>query len=280
MKRRLLRGALLGALGIGLVVLVLALTSTPSMDRVWAEDMRIMARGEVTAEGQVRLSDVRDWRYGPDTVLSRGYRDGTWHPGDIQEVWLYEQEFDSRGWAAHTFLVFEFDESYGDLRYLGISLEARREEGESYSILRGMLRGFEAAVVWATEEDLVSRRTVYAGDPVRRFRLVVEPEARAAIFRGMVEESQALEVRPRWYNTALFNCTNSLIRYANRTNPGAIPLHYSWALTGRVDEYLERLGFLDPEATRTFTGAEPLRAAFLPAGSPAGSRRTDGAGPG
>ena len=254
--RRLGAGVLAGLVLVGAV---LALTSTPSMDRVWAEDMELMARGEVTADDRVRLSDIRDWRYAPDSVLSRAYRNGVWDPDDIQEVWLYTQEFDRWGLTAHTFLVFEFDDAYGDLRFLGISMEARREEGEEYSILRGLLRGFEAAVVWATEEDLVSRRTVYAQKPVHRFRLLVEPAARAAIFRGMVEETRALETQPRWYNTALYNCTNSLIRFTNHTEPGAIPRHYSWVLTGRIDEYLLRLGFLDPDATRLVSGDGPVR---------------------
>lgn len=264
----MIRGRLLlvggGVVAAALLAGVLSATSTPSMDREWAEDMRILARGEVSPEGLVRLVDVRDWRYAPDSVVARDYAEGTWDPEDLGEIWLYAQEFDAQGWTAHTFLVFEFDESYGDRRYLGISMEARREEGESYSILRGLLRGFEAAVVWATEEDLVSRRAIYAGAPVQRFRLQVEPETRAAVFRGMVEETGALEERPRWYNTALYNCTNVLIRYANDVTPGAIPLHYSWVLTGRIDEYLERLGFLDPAATRTFDREDLLEGRLRP----------------
>lgn len=265
MTRSRIRKMFLGAVVTAVVLAgILAATRTPSMNRVWADDMKIMATGEVSATGEVRLEDVRDWRYAQDSVVSRGYLNGTWDPKDLQTIWLYEQEFDDRGWTAHTFLVFEFDESYGDLRYLGISMEARREEGEDYSIRRGMMRGFEAAIVWATEEDLVSRRAVYAAVPINRYRLVVEPETRAAIFQGMVDETLALEARPRWYNTALYNCTNSLIRYANHITPGAIPLHYSWVLTGLVDEYLERLGYLDPEATRTFESQDVLDGALRP----------------
>ncbi len=259
------RLVLLGVvLGMGLLIGILAATGTPSMDRTWAEDMRTLARGEVTPDGLLRLADVRDWRYTRDSVVSRDYLNGVWDPEDVDEIWLYAQEFDAGGWTAHTFLVFEFDPSYGERRYLGISMEARREEGESYSITRGLLRGFEAAAVWATENDLVSRRAVYAGAPVKRFRLIVEPATRAAVLRSMVEETQALEESPRWYNTALFNCTNVLIRSANTVTPGAIPLHYSWVLTGRVDEYLEKLGFLDPTATRTFGREDLLQGRLRP----------------
>ncbi|MEJ2539493.1 MAG: DUF4105 domain-containing protein [Gemmatimonadota bacterium] len=95
-------------------------------------------------------------------MVSRGHLDGYCHPGDLREIRLHEQAFDGREWIAHTFLVFEFDASHGDRRFIGLSMEARREIGEDYSIPRGMLRGFEAALVWATGEDLATRRVVYA----------------------------------------------------------------------------------------------------------------------
>ena len=41
------------------------------------------------------------------------------------------QKLDEVELIAHTFLVFEFDESYGPARYLGLSVETRRESGEA-----------------------------------------------------------------------------------------------------------------------------------------------------
>ena len=257
MSRGMSTLAMAGAVvAAGLLLLALR---RPSADRNWAEDMRILARPAPPTPGEVRMRDVRNWRYGAGTVLSRDRLDGAWDPGEIQEIWLYEQEFDRRGRFAHTFVVFEFPETYGDRRFLGLSMEARREEGETYSILRGAFRGFEAIHIWATEEDLVTRRVVYAGDPVIRYRLVVSPEARSSIFLRMVEETRLLLDNPRWYNTVTYNCTSSLIRYANESEPGAIPLHYSWVLTGRIDEYLTRLGYLDASSTRTITPEVLLR---------------------
>jgi hypothetical protein len=257
MSRRKVALLLLG--GVVLVPLGALGVRSPSMDRAWASDMELLAGAEVTEHGLVHLENVRDWTYGRDTVLSMDYLEATYDPADLQEIWLYEQEFDERGLIAHTFLVFQFDASQDGPRYLGLSMEARREQDEPYSILRGIFRGFEASLIWATEEDLVTRRVTYAGDPVIRYRLQMSPEARATIFVNMVKETQSLEAEPRWYNTIFYNCTSSLIRYANEAQPGAIPLHPSWVLTGRIDEYLERLGYLDPTATRTLTAATLAR---------------------
>ncbi|HSM04553.1 MAG TPA: DUF4105 domain-containing protein [Longimicrobiales bacterium] len=246
-------------LGLPVLVLLLLALRRPRTDRDWAPDMQRLVRPEVLADGRVRLDGVRDWRYAPDSVVSTGTLDGVWDPADLTDLWMYEQVFDERGLTAHTFLVFEFDESYGERRFLGVSMEARREADEAYSILRGMFRSYEAAMIWATEEDLATRRLVYAGDPVNRYRLEVDPESRASIFVRMAEETRALVDHPRWYNTAFYNCTSSLIRYANESRPGAIPLHYSWVLTGRIDEHLERLGYLDTAATRTLTPEDVRR---------------------
>lgn len=235
------------------------------MDRAWAADLSVLARADVAEGGEVRLSDIRDWRYAPDSVLSTEYFDASFDPADLVDLWLYEQEFDGQGLIAHTFLVFEFDESYGPARYLGLSMEARREADEEYSMLRGIFRGFEAAHVWATEEDLVTRRVRYQGDPVIRYRLDIPAESRSRIFVKMAEETRALGDEPRWYNTILNNCTSSLVRYANESEPGAIPLHYSFILTGKIDEYLGRLGYVDPAGTRFIDGEELATGGLRPA---------------
>ena len=54
-----------------------------------------------------------------------------------------------------------------------------------------------------------------------------------------------------------------LIDYVNRVRPGAIPWHYSSILTGRADDYLATLGYLDRASaepiTRDRLAAAPLR---------------------
>ena len=50
----------------------------------------------------------------------------------------------------------------------------------------------------------------------------------------------------------------------NESEPGAIPRHYSYVLTGRVDEYLAELGYLDRSSAESITRERlargPLRA--------------------
>lgn len=235
----------------------------PSLNRMWEEDVRALASVEDLADGTIRLGDVRDWRYSDDEVVSRAYFAADYDPTDVVDLWLYEQELGLGGLIAHTFLVFEFDDGDGPRRWLGLSVETRREAGEAYSLLRGMLRGFEVTHVWATEEDLVRRRVQYLDHPLTRYRVDIPGEVRARIFREFARETAALAKQPRWYHTLRTNCTSSLIRYVNQSEPGAIPDHWSSMLTGRADDHLGRLGYLNRDSavriTRKWLAANALR---------------------
>jgi len=241
-----------------LFVVAIALTAfvslrNPSLGRTWDEDVRVLAGVEFPGDGPVRLTNIRDWRYTQDSVVSKAYFDASFNPQDIVGLWMYEQQLDDVGLIAHTFLVFEFDESYGPARYLGLSVETRRESGEEYSLIGGMFRSFEVTHIWATEEDLVTRRVQFLDYPLTRYRLDIPADVRSRVFVRMARETADLATTPRWYNTVTNNCTSGLIRYVNESEPDAIPVHYSYVLTGTVDDYLEKLGYLDPEYSLAIT---------------------------
>lgn len=235
----------------------------PSLNRTWDEDVRVLAGVDMSSDGSVGLTNVRDWRYTQDSIVSKQYFDASFDPDDIVDFWFYEQQLDDVGLIAHTFIVFEFDETYGPARYIGLSVETRRESGEEYSLVGGMLRAFEVTHIWATEADLVTRRVQFLDYPLTRYRLDIPAEVRSRVFVKMARETEELATTPRWYNTATNNCSSSLIKYVNESEPDAIPLHYSYVLTGKVDDYLEKLGYLDPEyslaVTRDYLAGNELR---------------------
>jgi hypothetical protein len=245
--RRRLKLAGLAVLLCAIALTLFVMTRSPSVSREWDEDVSVLAGVEMSAEGVVQFTAVRDWQYTADSIVSKRYFDETYDPADIVDVWMYEQKLSSSGLIAHTFLVFEFDDRYGSARFLGLSVETRRESGEEYSLLGGVLRSFEVTHIWATESDLVTRRVQFLDYPLTRYRLEIPAEYRVRIFEKFARETGDLATTPRWYNTVANNCTSSLIRYVNESEPGAIPLHYSYVLTGKVDDYLKELGYVDPE---------------------------------
>jgi len=79
--------------------------------------------------------------------------------------------------------------------------------------------------------------------PLTRYKLEMPVAYYAQIFRKFAQETKGLASQPQWYNTVTNNCTSSLIKYVNESESNAIPIHYSYVLTGKVDEYLADLGY-------------------------------------
>lgn len=248
---------------LGLPLLLFVGLRIPSVDRDWDEDVDVLAGIDTSFAETITLTQIRDWQYAGNSIIEKSYFDASFDPNDIVAMWMYEQQLDTSGLIAHTFVVFEFDDSYERAKYLGLSVETRRERGEKYSIVGGALRNFEITHIWATERDLVRRRVQFLDYPLTRYRLEIPAAYHAQIFRKFAEETQSLASQPRWYNTFSNNCTSSLIKYVNDSEPGAIPLHYSYMFTGKMDEYLQKLGYKNADYSlyinRDFLASNPLR---------------------
>ena len=244
-KKRIWKYVFAGAIVFFAFVLIPLLFRSPSLTREWDEDVRILSEAAISDSGDVTLSAVRNWTYTVGSIESKEYFEMVYSPSDIEGLWMYEQVLDPKGLIAHTFLVFEFNEHYGEARYLGLSVETRREEEEEYSVIGGALRSFEITHIWATEKDLVTRRVQYLDYPLTRYRLQIPEEYLGRLFIKFATETADLSQNPRWYNTLTNNCTSSLVRYVNEAEPGAIPFHFSLVFTGKIDDYLKDLSYLD-----------------------------------
>src|SRR6202035_2568939 len=97
---------------------------------------------------------------------------------------------------AHTIASWEFD----DGRHLAISIETRKERGETYSALRGFFRQYELVYVVADEHDLIGLRTDYRGEQVYLYRLRVSAVPARALLVDYLQEINRLAEHPQWYN--------------------------------------------------------------------------------
>jgi hypothetical protein len=240
-----MRKILSAVIVVAVLVVGVTLMRTPLLDRDWDNDVRILAGVHVPEdESRFRISQVRDWTYTASGPATLDRFDATYNADDLVGMSFYEQELDASGLIAHTFVVFEFTGDYEHPR-LGISVETRREQGETYSLIKGALRGFELMHTWASEADLVERRVRFLGYRLTRYT-VRQPLAdqRRYLFR-FLRETMALAREPRWYNTITSNCTNVIIGAANEIEPGFLPFDKSFVLTGLAAEYLIERGVLE-----------------------------------
>lgn len=213
----------------------------PSHERDWQEEVRLMA-GVAIRGDSVHLENLRDFRY-ENGVAAPRWMKASFDLADVRRAWFVLSPFHPRIKAmAHPFLSFEL----ADGRFLGVSVEARKQEGQSYSAVRGLLRSYETIVVLATEEDLLGVRAVVRQEPLHLFPLRVGEDEARALLRALLVRARELEARPEFYNTLTNNCTTNLIDPINAMVDEDVPWTVGLMPGYSVEEAYAR-GWLDTD---------------------------------
>ncbi len=236
-----MRVALLGLGAILLVLLGLWLSRKPAQVRDWAPDQAISPRATIAGDSAT-IEGVRNFRWTGPASFTPAWETRRYDLRQLASVWYvlvpFSQTF--RG-PAHAFVSFGFD----DGRYLSLSVEARREAGETYGVFTGLLRKFELIYVAGDEQDVIGRRAVYDDDDVYLYPIRASREAVRGMFVAMLERMNALHDRPEFYNTLTNNCTLNLVHHVNQLSPGLVPGGWRILLPGYSDVVVQRLGLID-----------------------------------
>lgn len=195
---------------------------------------------------KVTIKNVRNFRYDPtEEDMHTDYYDKTYDLNDIKKVWFISEPFNENTLAAHTFVSFEFEDEI----FLGISIEARKKLGQTYSIWKGMMRTYPLVYIAADERDLIPLRANVRKDMVYVYPIKLEKSENARLLLvDMLETMNDLTLNPKWYNTLFSNCTSSIAKHINKLSPGRIS-QFSWQLwlTASADELALKHGLLDTD---------------------------------
>jgi CRISPR/Cas system-associated exonuclease Cas4 (RecB family) len=238
----MLRKIILSALAIIIIAfLVFFFSREARSDRAWDDEVQFTPSSVTEDDGTVRIKNVRDFTYGDKTILKTEWiSEAVIDPDDIVRMWFLLEPFGEWKAVGHTLLTFELKDGTA----YSFSVEARREKGEKYEALLGLVRQYELSYTWGTERDFVTRRLLYLDHPVRLYPLEVEPERVKKLFAKLLEKTNEVSENARFYNTITANCTNVLAELANDSTPGTIPYDISWNLPGYSDTFLMKIGFI------------------------------------
>jgi hypothetical protein len=237
----LVRGFLVLAALLAAGVIALAVQS-PRSDRNWIPEHARMPRVAFAGE-TVSITNLRDFRTQASGDVRPGYVDRTCDLSAVESLWYVLAVFheDDWRWPAHSMFSFGF----ADGTYLVVSVEARKEVGESYSIWQGLLNRYEIIYVVGTEKDLVRTRAVHRPDDVYLYPIKASPEKIRALLVSLLRKADDLALHPEFYNTLTRDCTTRLRDHVNEVAPGLIPLSWKVQLPGFSDELARDLGLLD-----------------------------------
>lgn len=245
-----MRIALFGLGGVLLAcVVAFLILNQPREDRAWLPEYERTATVDIQ-DDTVLIRNVRDWTYGTE-VISQDWIDVPVDPSAVKRVWFIIEPFGSFEGIGHTFLSFEFTDGTA----LSFSVQARQEIGESYAASRGLFNTYELAYQWGTERDFIARRAVFLQHELRMYEVTLTPDDGERLLRSVLEETNALAEKPRFYNTLTANCTNMLAKIVNKHYPDRLPYDFSWNLTGYSDRYLMQQGLIEMTGTMEETQA-------------------------
>jgi Domain of unknown function (DUF4105) len=213
----------------------------PSNDRDWQTDVAVLPYA--TFDGDlVTIHNIRNFDYRTETDFTPQYYDKTFDLRDLDTADLVTSYWMGDA-IAHVMMSFGFAER----DFVTVSIETRKEKGESYSTVNGFFRQYELIYIVGDERDLVRLRTNYRKDPpeeVYVFRTNAPKENVRRLFLDYFKTINSLRTQPQFYNTLTTNCTTNVVRHT-RVNPGGG--HYSWKvlLSGYAPQYAYERGRLD-----------------------------------
>lgn len=225
------------------------LSLRPRLDRDWAPDVARIVTADVVGD-RVTLHNMRAFRW-----IDRDHAVENWGARQVDLRKLVSADMITSVWdnpeIAHLLVSFGFD----DGQRIVFSVEIRKERGEKFSSIGGFFRQFELGLIAADEEDIVKLRTHHRGEDVRLYHLRLTPEQLRVMFLQYLELGNEIARNPRFYNTVTTNCTTVVWQLSKALKPD-LRLDLSLLLSGRLPDYLHRLGVLEGVGT-----LEEIRAA-------------------
>ncbi len=226
------------------IILTFHFTQKPQNDRNWTDDQKILASAEIT-ENTIHIKNIRNNTYRSESDFDVAYYDKTFDLSRIASVdYVVVPLADWRG-PAHTQLSFGFDTNNGTREYIAISVEIRKEVGESFSPFKGLFRNYELIYVVADENDVIKLRTNHRDNNVFLYPIKAEPELIKKVFLSVIDEVNQLKTTPKFYNTFSNSCATNIAKHVNLIKPGRIPFSYKVILPGYSDELAYDLGLID-----------------------------------
>jgi hypothetical protein len=222
-----------------------------SNNRDWQPEVAVTPWAEVNGD-LITIHGVRNFDYRTETDFTP-----RWETRNYDLRKLDSADIIAVYWAgkaiAHIMVSFGFEGK----DYLAVSIETRKEKGESYSTLAGFFRQYELYYVVADERDVIRVRTTYRQpqEDVYVYRTRAPIRNIRRIFLDYVQTMNELRERPAYYNTLMTNCTTSIL-FHTRMNPESPPMSWKVLLSGYLPDYLYELGRLD--TSRPFPELEKL----------------------
>ncbi len=232
----------LWVLGVVIVAGIAWSRVKPSSAGEWGPDHSQLAYAEFHGTN-VTVHNVRNFHYRSEDDFDVRYEERTYDLDALTSVWYVVTPFGTGQGAAHTFLSFGFSDS----TFVSVSVEARREPDEPYSLVAGMMKRYELIYVIGDERDIIGLRAQHREDQVLVYPIRAEIAKVRAVFVSVLNRANSLREKPEFYNTVTNNCTTAILRHVNEVAVERIPYGLGVLLPARSDRLAYDRGLIDTD---------------------------------
>ena len=234
------RRTLVGFLVVFALLVVWWLRIPASNQRDWQPEVSVTPWATIEGD-RVTIHGVRNFDYRTETDFVPRWEDRTYDLGKLDTADLIAVYWAGKA-IAHVMLSFGFEGK----DYVAISIETRKERGQSYSTIAGFFKQYALVYIVADERDVIRVRTSFRQpqEDVYVYRLRTPRANIRRIFLDYIKTMNDLHEKPRFYNTLTTNCTTGALVHF-RVNPQTPPRSWKILLSGYVPDYAYELGRLD-----------------------------------
>lgn len=225
------------------IFVIVHFSTKASNNRDWNNDQNVLPYAEIS-NNLISIHNIRNFSYASTTSYTPNYYNKVFDLNGLKKVWYIVEPFSGIPGSAHTFLSFEFEED----QFVSISVEIRKEKGESYDPIKGLFNKYELMYVIADERDVIKLRSNYRKDLVYVYPVKTTLEKAKELFRDMIVRANNLKDHPEFYNTITNTCTTNIVNHVNKITPNKVPFfNLRILLPANSDKLAYELGLIDTD---------------------------------
>ena len=226
---------------IGFIVMIISVRGvTPSNDQNWATEFSVLPRMNIT----------------DDKLIINGFRNFQWHSKEVFDPVWEERIFDLQNLKSLDFIVEPFKDSelmahtmlrfgFGDGKNIVVSVEARREKHEKFSLVAGSFRQFELIYLFGDEKDIIDLRVIHVGAQLYIYPVKADQKFIVDLFLDLVSSANELNFKPRFYRSILDNCTTTLVKHFDRLHTDHVGIRYETIFPVLTGKLLHQRGYIN-----------------------------------
>jgi hypothetical protein len=206
-----------------------------SNDRNWDKEVANLPHIEQN-DNILSIKNFRHFTYKENEAQAH-YTTQDFDLNELEGTDLLISYWDDYRTISHTFFCFRFK----DGQNIAISLEVRKEQGESYHPLKGMFKQYELIYVIGDERDLIPLRTRVRKEQTFLYPMNLNIEHSKLFLLDIIKAANSLHTSPQFYHSIGRNCTTGMVNHLNTIREFQIPTSQKIILNGISDYYAYQL---------------------------------------